>query len=509
MILLASAIGAPAHAQGPVGCSSEYLYSGFRPGSQITSQVVSQPRQIVAGDFNADGVIDLAVLPEEGGNRTFSILLGQGDGSFGAPQTYDPPGNNTFDVLVADFNGDGRSDVVVSIPPSASGNVLVYLANADGSLQAPSPTPAVFWFKLSAIDLDRDGHLDLVGGISGGTLGLKVLYGNGDGTFQSEQTLVPGVGVYDIAFGDFDADGLVDFALSQRLGPASIEIFLQEPGASFVLANTLVPPDNDDPFVAAADLNGDGLDDLVSRRGGGGPIRVWLATGDGNFAAQVQLPDSAGPGLVRSFVLADLDGDGDIDIAAGSRLPESVQYHANNGDGTFAPPVRGSVEGNIQDVIVADLDNRGTPDLIAAIDLPNTADDRIQAYLNSCFFFPVVTQQPEATLATAGGQAVLTVGAGGAGPLSYQWRRNGRPVLDSGTISGARSATLTLDQITREQAGEYDILITNALGEARSLPAIVAVTPTIDPCPADLNGDGDPNTFDLLDLLRDIDAGCP
>lgn len=497
--------GTVALGQVAAGCSSDYLYSGFRPGFSLGTAVGSQPGTIKAGDFNADGLIDLAVVLEDG-NDTLSILLGQGDGTFGPAQTYDPPGNTIFDLLVSDLDADSRSDLVVA---TVTNGVQVYLADANGTLGSPSQTPAGLWAKLTAIDLDQDGHPDLVGGIFSSGLGVNVTYGNGDGTFQSQQTLVPGVGVKDIAFGDFDSDGRVDLALSQNGGTASVEIFLREEDGSFVLANTLLPPDNSDPLIEAADLNGDGLDDLVSRLETGRPLRVWLATGGGDFAAQVALPDSASPSSIQSFILTDLDGDGDIDIAAGARVPESVQYHANNGNGTFAPPVRGSVDGEIRDVTVADLDNQGQPDVIATIGLPNTPTDRIEVYLGSCFFFPVITQQPAPTLASAGGQAAISVVAGGAAPLAYQWRRNGSPILNTATIAGARSPTLTLSQITREQAGEYDVVVTNAFGESRSFPAVVAVTPTIHPCPADLNGDGDPNTFDLLELLRDIDAGCP
>ncbi len=460
-------------------------------------------------------MVDLVVVSAPDENQTdhfFSVLTGNGDGSFAPPTAYTPelPANDRryviFDVDVADLNNDGRSDVLVALNDLAD-NVVIYLGNPDGSLQNQAPTSIDVAFDMTVVDLNGDGNLDVLA-FNNSVFGIEFSAGNGDGTFAEPVPLVDDPSD-DVEVGDVDNDGLLDL-LRTRVGPSVIEIYRQGPDMSFSLLNTLPTTGRTDYFIELADLNGDGLLDIVGQRDTTG-FEVLIATGGGDYAERVFLPGSVGSEPYQAFDLADLDGDGDVDIVGKVFGPERLQYYANNGDGTFASPVEspGFPAGEtVQDLILADLDNQGQPDLIATVE-SSAAGGRVETYLNTCYFFPVVTRQPESVLAEAGSQAVLSVEVGPAGPFTYQWRRNGVPVRNNPTISGARSPVLMLDQITREQAGMYSVVISNAQGSTTSTEAVVAVTPTIAACPADLNGDGNANTFDLLDLLRDVDEGCP
>lgn len=111
---------------------------------------------------------------------------------------------------------------------------------------------------------------------------------------------------------------------------------------------------------------------------------------------------------------------------------------------------------------------------------------------------PTITQQPADVTVAVFQPAVFGVAASGAAPLSYQWRRNGVDLTDGGRVSGAQSPTLTITQVEPGDAGDYDVLISNACGFATSDTATLTVVPA---CPGDLNGDGTVSLPDLAILL--------
>src|SRR6266851_2174943 len=141
------------------------------------------PRSVAVGDFNGDGVQDLAVA--NFGSNDVSVLLGNGDGTFQAPRNFGA-GSFPDSVVVGDFNGDGVQDLAVANEGSA--NVSVLLGNPDGSFQAPWNFAAGSSPRSVAVgDFNRDGLQDLAVANFGGPPNVSVLTNNTRLTLKSSR----------------------------------------------------------------------------------------------------------------------------------------------------------------------------------------------------------------------------------------------------------------------------------------------------------------------------------
>src|SRR5258706_229500 len=167
---------------------------------------------VAAVDVNGDGVLDVVACITE--TAQIVVMLGRGDGTFNAPSYYSTSDTNPNDMVVGDFNADGNLDVAVI----DSSTVRVLLGNGDGSFRPPISSPSSFETRyVIAGDFNRDGKLDLIvmnGGIFGST-SLSVLYGNGDGTFQP-QVVFPTTANWVIVPADFNGDGRHDLAVADH-----------------------------------------------------------------------------------------------------------------------------------------------------------------------------------------------------------------------------------------------------------------------------------------------------
>jgi hypothetical protein len=118
---------------------------------------------------------------------------------------------------------------------------------------------------------------------------------------------------------------------------------------------------------------------------------------------------------------------------------------------------------------------------------------------------PVIVSDPLDTTAAYQGNASFSVVIDGSGVIAYQWRHDGAPLADDPRISGSRSSTLTITGILLQDAGGYDVIVTNPCGSATSRTATLSVAH----CPADFNFDGITNSQDYFDFLTAFFAGSP
>src|SRR5262249_14210596 len=132
----------------------------------------------VAGDFNSDGAVDLAVVGSLG---TVNLLLGHGDGTFGAPSQWSV-GAGSHSISLGDFNQDGALDVVTMNANTTS----VLFGNGDGTFPRSNQMILPGNTTNTVVDdFDRDGHLDIATTNTVSTGTVTILKGHGDGSFSA------------------------------------------------------------------------------------------------------------------------------------------------------------------------------------------------------------------------------------------------------------------------------------------------------------------------------------
>jgi hypothetical protein len=327
----------------------------------------TDPIAVTLGDFNSDGIMDLAVTVAV--DHAVSILLGKGDGTFqttarygsgASPYVYGTPAS-PLAAVAADFNGDGKPDLAVT--NRSDGTVSVLLANGDGTFQARVDYLLNADCAAMAVgDLDGDGNRDLVVVDQyDGT--VSVLLGKGDGTFRPKVDYALGLAQYNqpgsIVVADFNKDGKQDLAVTNS-GGNIVSVLLGNGNGTFQPQVGYATGDSPS-LVAAADFNRDGKQDLVVTDQYHGTVSVLLGNGDGTFRQEI---DSAAEVDSPWFTVADFNGDGRPDLA----VLDGVLL--GNGDGTFQPKLSVATGLNPIGLVVADFNRDGKQDL-AVIDQSN------------------------------------------------------------------------------------------------------------------------------------------
>jgi hypothetical protein len=296
--------------------------------------------------------------------------------SFLAPLSSGTGGPSPVALAAGDFNGDGIQDLLVSNFGDASdppGNVTVLLGNGDGTFRQgqsyetrpPHSTPS----KLTVADFNGDGKPDFVvlDGQSPST--VSVFLGNGDGTFLAGPAYLTSTqGTTDLAAADLRGDGITDLVVvnvNEGFGGfGSVEVLLGNGDGTFQYPQ-LFPAGLRPTTVAVADFNGDGKPDLVVASSIRGDfLSVLLGVGDGTFADPLRVPGSDHQAAV--VAVGDFNGDGKPDLALAEN-GTALEVLLGNGDGTFQPGTRYHDAGQQPTSLVAvDLNGDGFLDLATA-----------------------------------------------------------------------------------------------------------------------------------------------
>lgn len=321
------------------------------------------PRSLVVGDFNRDGIPDLAVVSDVNrlSSGSLEIMLGNGDGTFRRVGNY-AVGLQPYYAATSDFRGNGILDLVVG--DSLSDFVYVMEGNGDGTFQSPESYPTTgqaYWLGVG--DFIGHGKIDILVLEIFGCSCVEVLPGNGDGTFgEPITTQMPyGMSGYALATGDFNLDGKLDVAVAGE-GYPNYE-------AAILLGNGDGTFDADGEYLVSATpqsiatgyfTSSKGKIDLAVANFLGSSVSVLLGDGDGTFQQSV-FYDTNFPTWV---IARDLDGDGKVDLAAANAdFSPGVSVLKGNGDGTFQRAVFYPAGQEPNYLAAADFNGDGRPDL--------------------------------------------------------------------------------------------------------------------------------------------------
>ncbi|MCY2929009.1 MAG: FG-GAP-like repeat-containing protein [Planctomycetota bacterium] len=337
----------------------------YRTGSK-------NPRSVATGDFNEDGWLDMVAV-NSATPGVASTFMGRGNGTFDPAKIFSMGTyvKRLYDVAVVDLDGDGHLDIVTSGRNRRDQNVVLFMqGNGDGTFRTPVTTVTTLkgtMLSLAVADIDGDTDPDVV---ITGTKQVMTLVNDGAGNLTTSQTLLSnGKGIRSVVVEDFDHDGAVDLAVA-NYRTNTVSVFLNDGAGLFTLTgdfSTKAGKSGRTPTsMVLGDFNNDGNWDLAVSDVNRTALSVLLGDGLGSFQLQAQAKYVK---AFRTIAAGDFNGDGKTDIVLGSSA-DFVSVLISTGNGTFSDPYVFKV-GNVRKrepagLIVADFNNDGGLDLAIA-----------------------------------------------------------------------------------------------------------------------------------------------
>jgi len=403
--------------------------------------VNQSPVFMKAADFNGDQIPDIVIAHSNqfGGASSMSILVGIGDGSFQAPDSYALNGSPTM-LDVGDFNGDGFRDVVVSQPFlsfSSGGNISEFFGKGDGTFQSAAKININSPISMAVVDFDGNGILDFAVGSGSFPHVISIFMGNGDGTFRAgtsvslnfsssvsppvagdfNNDLIPDLAVagfstiaillgngngtfqaplifntsissFSMAVADFNSDGNLDLvAGGSSFGPGMVVVLLGNGNGTFQAPKSFTTA-NAISALTTGEFNGDGRPDLVTVSSSTNSVSVFLGNGDGTFSQQGTIPVGRNPIAV---VVGDMNGDGFADIGTANSSSANVSMLLGDGRGDFQAAFNFRVVGNPSSLTLGDFNKDGRLDVAAT----NTGSNTVSVLLNAGGTFIAIADDVE------------------------------------------------------------------------------------------------------------------
>jgi hypothetical protein len=309
-------------ANGGPGGTTISIFPGNGDGTFLARTdltVGDNPQTLSIADFNKDGFLDIGVLSYTAPGL-LQVFHGNGDGTFAARRDL-TLGEGVMSLVANDFDKDGRMDLAVGVGQSI--DTLLFLKNdpvqawefAAGASQSFAVNNAKA--TISA-DFNKDGNPDIAT-VAEMTNELRVFLGNGAGAFSALPAVTTPQTPRGIATGDFNGDGILDIATG-NFDANSVSVFFGNGSGGFALAATYAVTGNPHG-LQAVDVNGDGVLDILAAcnlasGAGANTLGLLLGNGDGTFQSKLEFATGSQP---MRLSVADLNRDGlpDIMVANG------------------------------------------------------------------------------------------------------------------------------------------------------------------------------------------------
>ena len=301
---------------------------GFTQGWSLNLAGFGPTYDVVVTDVNRDGILDIVISHEFPGG--LDVLLGNGDGTF---QKEKFTAGAVHALAAGDFNNDSKPHVVATNTNTNDVTLWTWLGNGKFQSGTPMPTGAGP-FEVIAGDFNADGNLDIATANYDGQ-NVTVLLGNGNGTFETHVEYPVGSAPVALITGKFHgAQAPLDLVVVAATGTRTIRLLTGNGNGTFGPAITLASGLTAGfQGLAAGDFNGDGNLDLAVSDSDSSTIQILLGNGDGTF--QPPLAYMAGS-WSEKVVVADFNGDGRTDIAV-----------AGQGAGVIAKVLLSAVPANV------------------------------------------------------------------------------------------------------------------------------------------------------------------
>jgi tetratricopeptide (TPR) repeat protein len=343
--------------------------------------VGDSPAALIAFDFNADGVVDLAAANSS--DDTVSILLGNGNGTFAASTAF-AAGDGPSGLAAGDFDADGFLDLAVV--NQNDNTVSILLGNGDGTFNAPTSfATGASPRAIVAANLNTGTALDLIVANHGDN-NISVLLGNGDGTFGTPANFPTGLGPIALAVADLDNDTFLDVVVANQTSD-SVSVLLGN-GTGSLGTTTDFPTGAGPRAVITGDFDGQNGPDVATANETANSVSILLNNGSGSFGSSTDFGVGNAP---SSLITADLDGLGNLDLAVANRDDDTVSVLLGSGDGTFAVRVDFQAGDAPVAIVSSNLNSDGRMDLVTA----NQDADSVTIILNSTVVGDLSAFQPQ------------------------------------------------------------------------------------------------------------------
>ncbi len=322
-------------------------------GLQTTS--TDEPVDVTTGVFDASRLTSVVIVLQ--GANSISVLqeIANGGVADPSPASCYSTGIEPVQAVVAPLGSDGLNDIAVL--NAGSQDISIFMNDGHGGfVTMPRVDAGNDPTGLAVHDVNGDGIPDLLVGNRFGD--LLILLGNGDGTFRPYVRADPTVS---LAVGDLNGDGKLAFVFSQSAQDA-LSVSYQGSNAFFVQGRSegILAPGP----VLLADLNGDGVPDLIVANTGANDVLVYLGQGHGRFSAPLRFFTGMSP---LGLTVADLNGDGIPDLVVTNEASDDLTILFGQGRGadwTFVPGPRLKAGDRPVSTTVADLSGDGIPDIL-------------------------------------------------------------------------------------------------------------------------------------------------